>query len=272
MVENEMNGWDFENANPIANFTVTLELAAPINPTNLRDIANKHPLFKRDLPRRQEHPLVMLPMIGNPIPQQAQIAGVVFDSVSTDGSVARSLNITFNQISYMSANYSRWKEFQPVFERLFSDIIRLLSSPPSITAITLAVTNRFQWKGDHSSSNLGTLLNVASNLFAPNMVKTNEHCHSFHGYIERSTTPAGQYIRNVNIQTGDLEGNKVATVLLSHRLALETPIGPDSNFFSGEASAHGSKITSEMRKANNEVFAALINPSISSRIQGMPVT
>jgi uncharacterized protein (TIGR04255 family) len=269
-----MSDWGFDDANPIANFTVALELFTQIDPAALQDIASKHPLFKRDLPRRQEQPLLMFPMPGSPIiPQQVQIAGVVFDNVNNDGSIAKSLTIAPHQISYMSANYSRWKEFQPVFERLFGEIIKIVSSPLRISAISLAATNRFRWRGDESKSGLKSLLNSGSRLFAPHVLETNEHCHSFHGYLEkRVAEPVGHYIRNINVQTGQQLGDgKIATILLSHRLFFDAPASVPPDFFDGSTStfALGSRLTSEMHFSNNKLFADVISREISDKMPGL---
>ena len=264
--------WTFDDANPIANFTVALELSTPIMPSAIREIASKHSLFKRELPRRQEQPLLMLPIPGSPmLPQQTQIAGVVFDSVSSDGTVARSLTIAPNQISFMTANYPRWKEFQPVFERLFTNIIKILSDQIKIVAITLAATNRFRWTGGASEVSVRSLLNQECNLFASHMLEANDHCHSFHGYLEkRRVAPVGHYIRNVNVQTGDNQDDgKVATVHLSHRLVFDTPVEVTSDSFSGIDSALCSRITNEMHDSNNKMFVDVISPEISKKMPGL---
>jgi uncharacterized protein (TIGR04255 family) len=191
----EMSGWLYDEANPIASFTVGAELAGAISPSFVRKISARHHLFKRELPRKLEHPFFLFPMPGMPIqPAQNQIAGVVFDSVNQDGSVARSLTVGPNQVAYMTASYTRWKEFLPVWERLLGEMFQLLIGGPPVSAFLLTAVNRFQRQGDSSQQGtLESLLNQKSRLFAPNILTTSEDCHSFHGYVEqRLDEPKGR--------------------------------------------------------------------------------
>jgi uncharacterized protein (TIGR04255 family) len=267
-----MSGWLYDEANPIASFTVGAELAGVISPSIVRAVSGRHHLFKRELPRKLEQPFLLFPMPGMPIqPAQNQIAGVVFDSVSQDGSVARSLTVGPNQVAYMTASYTRWKEFLPVWERLLSEVFQLLESGASATAFLLTAVNRFRWQGDSSQATLGTLLNQQSRLFAPNILTTSEDCHSFHGYVEqRANEPKGQYIRNINIQTGkEHSGDRGATVLLSHRLSFTSPVDVTSLFRPNDEQSFAAKLATELHDRNNDMFRDVVNPAVTSEIPGL---
>ena len=264
-----MTDWDFEGANPIVNLAVALELASPVMPPAIQEIASKHSLFRRDLPRRLDQPMMLLPIPGQMFPPQTQIAGVVFDYVNSDGSVARALSVASNQISYMTTNYQRWKEFSPVLERMFTETINLLAAPVLISGIILTASNRFMWRGPNVGAELKGLLNDSSRMFAPNVMHLTEHCHSFHGYIEkRFAAPAGNYVRNVNIQTSDEPAGKVAAIVLSHRLALTERLAVDASFFGGNAGL-GSQVMNELQDSNNKMFMDVVNQSISVRMPGL---
>jgi uncharacterized protein (TIGR04255 family) len=270
----EMSGWLYDEANPIASFTVGAELAGAISPSFVREISARHHLFKRELPRKLEQPFFLFPMPGMPIqPAQNQIAGVVFDSVNQDGSVARSLTVGPNQVAYMTASYTRWKEFLPVWERLLGEMFQLLRSGPPVTAFLLTAVNRFRWQGDSSQQGtLESLLNQESRLFAPNILTTSEDCHSFHGYVEQRTDePKGQYIRNINIQTGnEPSGGRGATILLSHRLSFSNPVTNVTDLFGpSEAQSFAAKLATEMHDRNNDMFRDVVNSAVTSEIPGL---
>jgi uncharacterized protein (TIGR04255 family) len=271
-----MAGWLFDEANPITSFTVGVELAGPIPPPVVREISGRHHLLKRELPRKIEQPFLLFPMPGMPIqPQQSQIAAVVFDSVNPDGSVARALIVGPNRVAYMTASYTRWKEFQPVLERQLGEVLQFLKGGPTVTAFVLTAVNRFRWQGVPSEATLGNLLNQKSHLFAPNILTTSEDCHSFHGYIApRAEEPKGQYILNVNIQTShEQSGGRLATILLSHRLLLSQPIGEIANLFgrrSSDTLSFAAKVTTEMHDRNNTTFCDVVDPAVISNIPGLP--
>ena len=268
-----MSGWEFDNTNSIISYAVSLELPAAIAPSVVLDISSKHQLFRRDLPRKQEQPMFVLPLPGQAFLQQAQISGVVFDYVNSDGSVARSLGVAGNQITYMTAAYTRWKEFLPVLERVFSDTIGLLPPHTPLAGLVLTAANRFHWVGDRSKASLATLLRKESKLFAPHVLETDEHCHSFHGYIEKcSGSIPGQCIRNVNIQTADEpNGTKFTIITLSHRLLFNQHIEKISDFLrtTSSSTAIGTHVVTELHDQNNVIFKDVIGLELIAKMPGL---
>jgi uncharacterized protein (TIGR04255 family) len=270
-----MSEWVFEDPNPITSYNLGVELAAPIAPARLREISALHVNFRRDLPRKVEQPMLTFQMAALPGARpQAQLGNVTFDSVRENGTVARALSIGPSQIAYMTASYPRWEEFEPVATRHISEIAKLTMSESRVAAIVMGVTNQFTWAGDAAENDIGKLLNPGSHYVAPNMLSCRDHCHSFHGYLEKLSSPDNaQRIANINVQTGDLpEGKRTVSIVFIHRTILAAPVGDFEVVFGSPSSetpqAFGISAR-EMRRLNNRLLCDIISPSISAKIPGL---
>lgn len=277
-----MTSWSFQAPNPITNFVVGIEFSRPIPSPTLKAIAALHPQFKRDLPRKIEQPTFTFQFPGFPtvqtpgrptLPAQQQIGSVSFDRIQEDGAVSRSLAVGPNNITFMTAAYSRWVEFQPISDRLVETISKIALQDVDATGVLLTAINKFEWIDTSSRPNLGNLLNQSSKYFAPNMLSCVEHCHSFHGYLSHVSSPIdARYIQNININTVDgTESENIVNVVFSHRTLFSSPLGLDSNLFPGRNRERGifQEMCNMMHDCNNRLFADVINPEISRTVPGL---
>jgi uncharacterized protein (TIGR04255 family) len=276
-----MSAWSYQAPNPITNFMVGVEFSGQIPSHILKSIAALHPQFKRDLPRKIEQPTFTfqfpgfpaLPVPGRPtLPAQQQIGSVSFDRIQEDGSVSRALAVGPTNVTFMTASYGRWEEFQPLSDRLIQTISDIVMQEVNATGVLLTVINKFEWRDRTSKHDFGKLLNRNSRYIAPNMLSCTDHCHSFHGFLSQLDAPlTAQYVRNINISTADgPEAEKIVNIAFSHRtiFAEQMPIG--SNLFS----VNGNRgvfddLCNTMHDSNNELFVDVIHPDISANIPGL---
>jgi uncharacterized protein (TIGR04255 family) len=281
-----MTKWTYVPPNPITSFLVGVELSGPIPSSTMKMVASMHPQYKKELPRRLEHPsfsfgaqIPFFGQAGSPLrqnfafPGPPELGALVFDRVQEDGTVGKALTIGPNRVTYMTSSYSRWEEFHPVSDRIVKDIAQLALPDVNATAIILAVTNQFRLDGPVTDEYLRSLLNEQSKYVASNMMSCPNHCHSFHGYLTKLSDPvSANYIRNANVNTADDGDEKrVVNIVFTHTAIFETPLGADSHLFEGvdKKPSVFSAVCNLMHESNNELFLDVLNPAISTDIPGL---
>ncbi len=270
-----MGEWTFPEPNPIISYLVGIEFGRPLPGSILRQLSTRHGEFRRDLPRQILQQALTLQLGGAPVQQpQADVGGVVFDSVLPDGTVGRALSIVQQVATYMTAEYRRWVEFWPQAERLLRPAAELaLAEKIPVTALSLAVNNRFAWSSEAEPPDFRRAIRSGSGLVASHMLDCDGAAHSFHGYFKVHPEPKGQRLDNIMVSSVKPASTWLLDVNFGYRLVLEKPVVDVESLFTLDASNGRSLLESgldSMHHLNNRLFCEMITESLVKQMPGLP--
>ncbi len=254
------------------------EFDRPLSQDTFAKISGLHGQVRRDLPRKLEQQAVTFSMASLPVLSPAPIstlAGVTFDSLKRDGNTERALSASQKAITYMVANYSRWREFWPVAARMLRVVGEPAISDTPLKAFVLTAQNRFVWDGKGQPPDLALLVKPDTKFAAANMLIPHDGSrHNFHGYLERTESPRGARIVNINLvilQTPD--GRWICDMVFPLRLILDDAISAAVTLFEPQ---HDEKSALERRlhslhDLNKALLRDILVSSFVAKIEGLAV-
>jgi uncharacterized protein (TIGR04255 family) len=269
MVNTEPN-WDYEGKNSLVRYIVAVEFAPELPENLIAQVSKLHATFREALPRKTEQQLLTLQLGHVPPPPSANLGGVTFDKIRSDGVVERQLAVASRSVVFFLTDYSRWKNFFDDAWYVMNPVLDLVFSHSSITAIVLEAQNTFIWKGANLAPIAGELIKPECIYVAPNISQHSGPCHSFHGFAMPSTNPKGTRVDNINFGTQNPNEKGVPAALnFQYRLNFEVPI---TDYDQMEHRTPGEFLAAkfkELHDVNNLRFKQTVLREIWEKMEGL---
>src|SRR5258708_406601 len=220
-----------DRGHAIAMATFAAEWAQPLGEDEFKAILDRHEAIAPDLPRKQAvrgMTINLAPAQSQASAAQAGISGLVFDRLQPNGDPAWMIvvNPTHVGVTCGGSEYSRWTNASARAGQYLSAVLEMITPARPITIIALQYLDEFIWRGDNRDDFVAErLFQRSTRHLVPRVFDTVGLWHSHAGFYNHGRTPVPhRTLNNVNVQILDTDVQRVAQIVMAHRVIVETPI------------------------------------------------
>lgn len=145
-------------------------------------------------------------------PLEVSKPGHLFQRVTPAGAMEEELTLERAAVTYRTRNYKRWADVQDRIAGILIPAVNALGvgGPEKIAVIELRCVDRFV--SPKGTPSLSTLVRRDTEFLPPHLLNSTDFLHVHTGWFENSND-AGRTLINLNIDVGEFEGSRRASVI-----------------------------------------------------------
>ncbi|NYH13409.1 TIGR04255 family protein [Paraburkholderia bryophila] len=227
----------FAGDHAVQSVAFVLEWASPLDTAALKAVRQLAPRFQASFPVVQEQRQITVKVeatAGGRSPKHkaaatpaTELGGIQFihNSGHAPGTFTRMIQVQRKNCLVALNEYSRWDTVWPRVQGWLEALLPIVLSGRALSAITLQYQDVFYWREDVSRLDLREVFRAGSSYLPPNCLDQKSAWHSHHGFIEDIDGEwPGHLLNNVNVNVGDLNGQRQIGTMLTHKVTFGSPV------------------------------------------------